>query len=89
MRCFHSLNRTKLYATTSQWLTEPDPSIDFGNVGDIISVYISVMETTIVERKGEKNSGSFDAELIKRNFFGVAKWQVENLRDGGKHYKTE
>lgn len=29
---------------TLQWLTEPDPPVDVGNVGDIISVYILVME---------------------------------------------
>lgn len=44
LRCFHSLNGIILHATTLQWLTEPDPPVDTGNVADIISVYILVME---------------------------------------------
>lgn len=38
LRCFHSLNGIIQHATTSQWLTEPDPPVDTGNVADIISV---------------------------------------------------
>lgn len=33
-----------LHATTLQWLTEPDPPVDTGDVADIISVYVVVME---------------------------------------------
>lgn len=44
LRCFHSLNGIILHATTLQWLTEPDPPVDTGNVADIISVYVRVME---------------------------------------------
>lgn len=44
LRCFHSLNGIILHAATLQWLTEPDPPVDTGNVADIISVYILVME---------------------------------------------
>ena len=42
--CFHSLNRIIQHATTLQWLTEPDPPVGTGNVADIISVYILVVE---------------------------------------------
>lgn len=38
LRCFHSLNGITQHATTLQWLTEPDPPVDTGNVADIISV---------------------------------------------------
>lgn len=44
LRCFHSLNEIILHAPALQWLTEPDPPVDTGNVADIISVYILVME---------------------------------------------
>lgn len=40
-----------LHATTSQWLTEPDPPVDSGNVADIISVYILVMENDYGAKK--------------------------------------
>lgn len=58
LRCFHSLNGIILHATTLQWLTEPDPPVDIGNVGDVISVYILLMEMMMEQRKG---SGSFEA----------------------------
>lgn len=44
LRCFHILNGIRLHATTSQRPTEPDRPIRTGNVADIISVYILVME---------------------------------------------
>lgn len=44
LRCFHILNGIILHTTTSQRLSEPDRPTHTGNVADIISVYILVME---------------------------------------------
>lgn len=54
LRCFHSLNGIILHATTLQWLTEPDPPVCTGNVADIISVYVLVMENDDRAKKRQR-----------------------------------
>lgn len=54
LRCFHSLNGIILHATTLQWLTEPDPPVGTGNVADIISVYVLVMENDDRAKKRQR-----------------------------------